>query len=124
MRVQNIGTPEGFEAEYHAHTKEAERKSKLKSQRGMKSEIRWAERSKARMEPARAYWSEVERITAASGIEAAQAAETASRDALRSLVGDSDFRGTKPGGAWYQGSGPCRFHRVVPVLANGKPGFS
>jgi hypothetical protein len=56
MRVQNIGTPEGFEAEYHAHTKEAERKSKFKSQRGMKSEIRWAERSKARIEPAHAYW--------------------------------------------------------------------
>lgn len=88
MRVQNIGTPEGFEADYQAHAKEAERRSKLKSQRGMKPALRWAERCKARIEPARAYWSEVERINAASGIEAALAAETTARDALRSLVGD------------------------------------
>jgi len=87
MRVQNLGTPEGFEASYHSHKKEADRKSKFKSQRGMKSELRWAESSKARIEPARAYWSEAERITALSGIEDAQALETKARDALRELVG-------------------------------------
>lgn len=87
MRVQNLGTPEGFQASYEAHMREADRKSKFKSQRGMKSELRWAERDKARIEPARAYWSEVERIETASGIKAAQEAETAARDALRDLVG-------------------------------------
>lgn len=87
MRVQNLGTPEGFEASYHAHKKEADRKSKFKSQRGMKSELLWAERDKASIEPARAYWSEVERVTARSGIEDAQAVETTARDALRELVG-------------------------------------
>jgi len=88
MCVQNIGTPEDFEADYQAHTKQAERKSKLKSQRGMKSELRWAEHSKARIKPARAYWSEVERIKVASGIEAALTAKRDAREALLTLVGD------------------------------------
>ena len=60
VRVQNIGTPVGFEASYRARAKEAERKSKFKSQRGMKSELRWAEQNKARIEPSCEYWSEVE----------------------------------------------------------------
>lgn len=87
-RVQNIGTPEGFKAEYRAHKREAERKSKLKSQRGMKSELHRAEWAKARIEPARAYWSEIERVTAASGIEPAVAAREVSRKSLQSLVSE------------------------------------
>lgn len=86
-RVQNIGTPEGFEASYADHMQEADRKSKFKSQRGMKQELRSAEKMKARIEPARAYWSEVERIETASGVKTAIEAETAARDALRDLVG-------------------------------------
>ncbi|MEL7319742.1 MAG: hypothetical protein AAFN04_14000 [Pseudomonadota bacterium] len=88
IHVRNIGTPEGFETDYHVHTKEAERKSKFKSQRGMKSELRWAEQSKARIEPARAFWSEVERIEAASGIHEAKANLEKSRDALIEIVGE------------------------------------
>lgn len=87
MQVQNIGTPEGFQASHDSHMREADRKSKFKSQRGMKSEIAWAERCKAGIEPARAYWSEVERITSASGIEAAQEAEDDTRKALTDLCG-------------------------------------
>ncbi|NQY60773.1 hypothetical protein [Cognatishimia sp.] len=122
MRVQNIGTPEGFEAEYHAHTKEAERKSKFKSQRGMKSEIRWAERSKAQIEPAHAYWSEVERITAASGIEAAQVAETASRDALRSLVGDIlTFEEQSPVGLGIKAQALAAFIELPPFWQMANP---
>lgn len=87
MRVQNIGTPEGFQLSYEAHMEEADRKSKFKSQRGMKTELRMAKRMKTSIEPARAYWSEVERIKTTSGVEAAQEAEAAARDALRDLVG-------------------------------------
>jgi len=88
MRVQNLGTPECFEREYQAHMREAVRKSKFKSQRGMKSELRWAERAKARIEPARAYWSEVERIEKASGIEGAIEMETDTRKALIAAIGE------------------------------------
>lgn len=87
MKVQHLGTPECFEAAYLAHTKEAERKSKFKSQRGMRSELRSAERSKAQIEPARAYWSEVERIEKLSGIRNAQDELKRSRNALTDLVG-------------------------------------
>lgn len=87
LKVQDLGTPEVFEAGYERHMAIAAHKGKTKSKRGMKSELLWAERCKARIEPARAYWAEVDRITAASGIEAAQAAETAALSCLTDTVG-------------------------------------
>lgn len=86
MRVQDLGTPEVFEQSYAWHMAEAARKAALPSQRGLKGKLLWAEREKARIEPARAYWNEVARITAASGIEAATAHSTNMRAALHSLV--------------------------------------
>ncbi|MGD1926348.1 MAG: hypothetical protein ACFB03_19500 [Paracoccaceae bacterium] len=88
MRVQNLGTPAYFEAEHRESTKEAERQSKIKSKRGANYEMRRALRSKACIEPARAYWSEVERIETASGIKDALAARDVAHDALCGLVGD------------------------------------
>lgn len=87
-RVQSIGTPEVFQASYESHMREADRRSKFKTQRGMKTELNWAESARARIEPARAYWSEVERIKAASGIDDAIDAEKAARNGVRELVGE------------------------------------
>ena len=85
--VASIGTPEHFEGRAAYHDSRAAHKAKTKSQRGMQSELRWAERDRAAIEPARAYWSEVERITKASGIEAATAQRTATLEAMRDQVG-------------------------------------
>lgn len=60
---------------------------KTKSQRGAKQMRRWAESDEALIAPAREYWSEVDRITEASGIEAAKVARSAALEALRELVG-------------------------------------
>jgi hypothetical protein len=84
----NLGTPEYFEASSSKYYREYERQNKLASKRGAKSSKAWADKDAALIAPARAYWSEVERVTAASGIEAAQQAETEARDALRQLVGE------------------------------------
>ena len=92
MKVQDLGTPEYFERTAAYHEYKAAMKAKTKSQRGMKSELLWAERDRAAIAPARAYWSEVDRITKASGIEAAQARRLATVEALHNHV-DAIMRG-------------------------------
>lgn len=84
--VDYLGTPESFEASAAYHARMAAIKAKTKSKRGMKFQVTWAERERAAIAPARAYWSEVERITEASGIEAATAQRTVTLDALHSHV--------------------------------------
>jgi len=80
--VKQLGTPEVFAASAASHRSEAARKAKTKSQRGMKFHLHHAEEDEALIEPARAYWSEVDRITEASGIEEAKERLTAAREAL------------------------------------------
>lgn len=86
MHVASIGTPEYYEASAERHRAEYNRKMATKSQRGAKSEKIWMERDAESAPIARAYWSEVERITAASGIKEAQAQEIETREALHKLV--------------------------------------
>lgn len=83
----NLGTPEYFKAEWLRYEAEARAKAATKSQRGLKIATKWAERQRAAIAPSAAYWAEVERITAASSIEAATVAEKEAREALHSLVG-------------------------------------
>lgn len=78
--------PEVFEARAAMHRTEADRLAKTKSQRGMKFHVLWAERHGAAVKPARAYWSEVERIKKASGIDAAQDRVKETREALHAKV--------------------------------------
>lgn len=85
--VVYVGTPEGFQKDAERHWAEYARKMKTKSQRGVKFERLWAERSSAGIGPAQAYWSEVERITKASGIEPATKLATEARESLKDLVG-------------------------------------
>ncbi|WP_439521089.1 hypothetical protein [Marivita sp.] len=87
-RVHDLGTPEHFEKSAVWNWKEYERCMGLKSKRGSRGAKLWAERDEAAIEPARAYWSEVERITKASGIEAARKAEDAALETLKKLVGE------------------------------------
>jgi len=84
--VPNLGTPEIFTADWERHEAEAVRLSATKSQRGLKSARFWAERNKAVIAPARDFWAEVDRITDASGIEAAQAAKADAVQGLHDLV--------------------------------------
>jgi len=86
LAVIDLGTPESFQSQADYYNGLAARKAKTKSQRGMKQYQQWAERERAAIGPARAYWSEVERITTASGIDAATAQRTATLDALHSHV--------------------------------------
>ncbi len=85
-RLTNVGTPECFESDAASHRREYERKMKTKSQRGTKFHKLWMEKDTTAIAPARAFWAEVERINEASGIKAAQAEQTATHDALQSLV--------------------------------------
>lgn len=87
MHVASIGTPEYYEASAERRRAEYNRKMATKSQRGAKSEKMWMERDAENAPIARAYWSEVERITKASGIKEAQALQKGTRDELRELVG-------------------------------------
>ncbi len=87
MRVQSLGTPEYFTSSAASHRLEYERKAATKSGRGAKLHQRWAESDTANIAPSKAYWSEVERITKASGIKAAQQRVRVTRDELRDLVG-------------------------------------
>ena len=84
--VPQLGAPEAFEAEAIRHEAEAIRRAATKSQRGMKYNAAWAAKCRAAIEPARAYWSEVDRITALSGIESAQARKEAAGSALKAAV--------------------------------------
>lgn len=86
-RVQNVGTAECFEAWAKREWTEYHRRMSLKSQRGAKIQKKFAERMEGSIEHARAYWAEVDRIKNASGIEAAQKAQTEAREALQELVG-------------------------------------
>ncbi len=85
-RLVNVGTAECFKNDAAKHRAEYERKMKTKSQRGAKPHKLWMEQSAAAVAPASAFWAEVKRINEASGIKAAQAEQTATRDALQSLV--------------------------------------
>ncbi|MEL7178510.1 MAG: hypothetical protein AAFN63_01650 [Pseudomonadota bacterium] len=86
--VPSLGTAETFEASFQERMREAERKAKTPSQRGMQRALEYAENERARIEPARAYWTEFDRVKAASGIEAAQAKAKAAREALHTAVAD------------------------------------
>lgn len=88
MRVQDLGTPEHFEKSAAHYRDVFERKMKTKSQRGAKGARKCAERDAALIEPARAYWTEVDRIEKASGIKEALETVSSTRDALKKLVGD------------------------------------
>ncbi len=85
-RLVNVGTADGFKEAAARHRREYERKMQTKSQRGAKFHKLWMERDTAAIAPVRAFWAEVERINEASGIKAAQAEQTATRDALQGLV--------------------------------------
>lgn len=87
MRVQQLGTPEHFEESARLAWDVYEHRMQTKSQRGAKGAKAWAEQNEALIGPAREYWSQVDRITEASGIEAAQAARSDALEALRELVG-------------------------------------
>lgn len=86
-RVPELGTPESFKSAAEHHQIRANRKAATKSQRGLKFHEVWVKRSNDAIAPARAYWMEAERITAASGIDSAQKAKKEARDALRAIVG-------------------------------------
>ncbi|OZB12764.1 MAG: hypothetical protein B7X55_13960 [Rhodobacterales bacterium 34-62-10] len=86
-RVHDLGTPEYFRRAAASEWAIYDRKMQTKSQRGAWSHKRWAEREFAAIQPAQEYWAEVDRITQASGIEAAKTAMTEARDALQDLVG-------------------------------------
>ena len=81
-----LGTPEYFEGSAAYHEQEAARRAATKSQRRLKFHTLWAERDRAQIEPARAHWAEVERITEASGIDAAQSQLADAREALKVKV--------------------------------------
>lgn len=85
-KVPDLGTPEVFERSYAAHMAEAQRCAKLKSKRGMKAQLAWAEKDKEALPLSRAYWAAVDRIEKASGIEAAQADKTAAREKLAAHI--------------------------------------
>jgi hypothetical protein len=87
MRVQDLGTPEHFEESARQEWALYDHKMQTKSKRGAKTAKSFAERDAALIEPARSYWSQVERITEASGIEAAKVARSEALEALRKLVG-------------------------------------
>jgi hypothetical protein len=86
-RMNGIGTPEMFRASAERHRKQAERAAQTRWKRNLQFHLDRAARDEAAIEPARAYWSEVERITRASGIGAARDTLAHSRRALRDLVG-------------------------------------
>lgn len=81
-----LGTPEYFEGQAAYHQGRAEKCAATKSKRNMKFHALWAERQAAQIEPSRAYWSEVDRVTATSGIEDAQTQLRDARDALKKKV--------------------------------------
>lgn len=85
-RMPQVGTPESFAADAARCEKEAARCAALPSKRGLKFATFHATQSRAAIEPARAFWAEVDRIKAASGIEAAQAREEAAAKALVQAV--------------------------------------
>ncbi len=84
--MPRLGTAEYFEVSAAHHGSEAKRCAAFKRERRMLSNLRAAEQERALIKPARIYWSEVDRITAASGIEAAQARAGAAQDALKAAV--------------------------------------
>jgi hypothetical protein len=84
--MPQLGTPEVFEANVKHEEAAAARCASHKTQRKMKFHLHWAEHERARIEPARAFWSEVDRITKASGIEAAKARREAAECALKTAV--------------------------------------
>lgn len=86
-QVVEFGTAEEFAASAASHRAEAKRRSRFKTQRGMKGELRWAENEEAKIEPARQYWTEFDRVVAQSGIDTAKAELEAKRTALHDLVG-------------------------------------
>lgn len=86
MRMPQLGTPEYFAASAANHEAEAARKASTVSKRGLKFHLAWAKRDRANIEPARVYWSEVDRLTKASGIEVAKARLATAEAALKAAV--------------------------------------
>lgn len=84
--LPKLGTPEYFQSQAAYHDARAAQCATTKSQRRLKFHQGWAERDRALIGPSRAYWTEVERITDASGIEGATAQLTEARDALHAKV--------------------------------------
>ncbi len=84
--VVYVDTPEAFQQSAERHWAMYEHKMQTKSQRGAAPQKAWAEKNTAAIRPARAYWSEVERIIQASGIEPAQKEKEEAREALGKLV--------------------------------------
>jgi hypothetical protein len=84
--MPKLGTPEYFEQQAAYHEREAARRAATKSKRNVEFHQSWAARERAQIEPSRAYWAEVERITEASGINEAQAQLAKARDALKAKV--------------------------------------
>lgn len=82
-RMPQIGTPEHFAASADYHAIQADRILAKGGKRNLKFHRGWAERERAAIDPARAFWAEIDRITAASGIEAAQSREV---EAAKGLV--------------------------------------
>lgn len=84
--VYRLGTPEMFAENAKGHEKRIAEIEKTKSKRRMEFHQLHAGRDRAAIEPARAYWSEVDRITKASGIEAATAKREAALESFREQV--------------------------------------
>lgn len=84
--MPKLGTPEYFEQQAAYHEREAARRAATKSKRNVEFHQAWAARERAQIEPSRAYWAEVERISEASGIDAAQSQLTDAREALKVKV--------------------------------------
>lgn len=85
-RTPWIGAPEHFAASAKHHESEVLRILAKGGKRDLKFHRAWAERDLSTIEPARAFWSEVDRITNASGIKAAQDRHRDAFAALKTAV--------------------------------------
>ncbi|MBL9062754.1 hypothetical protein [Tabrizicola sp.] len=85
-RMPQIGTPDYFDAAAKRHEEAVARIEAKGGRRDLHFHRKWAESERAAIEPARAFWAEVDRITAASGIEAAKARLARAEAALKSAV--------------------------------------
>lgn len=85
-QIVEIGSPEDFARSAESNEAEYQRRMGFKSQRGAKFSKQRAERDRAAIPLSEAYWSEVERIKEASGVDTAKEAQAAARDELQALV--------------------------------------
>lgn len=84
--VHYVAKPDELQRRLDGHISEAERTSGFKRKGRMEHYLRMADETRQKIQPSRAYWAEVERITSASGIEAAKAEQERAREALMQLV--------------------------------------